>query len=265
MMINKRLLGTVKESKNYIAGNVVCQWVSLAANITMMGAIACLLQKLYEGSADGKQISITAIIAVVAVVIRFLCATLASRMGYLSSKAVKKALREKIREVMRFSGPRMIFHHPVQALRHVIESKKEKKRLEEHKLSVKKILYIILGCIGVGLGAVGAVVPMLPAFPFLMLAAFCFARSSEKLDRWFKGTKLYKDNLEDFVAGRGMIWNTKIRIMITVTVLMSIGFIMMGTKGIVVGCIVLGCAWVFHILYFCFGVKTIPVQSSDAQ
>ena len=62
---------------------------------------------------------------------------------------------------------------------------------------MKKVLYIILGCIGVGLGAVGAVVPMLPAFPFLMLATFCFARSSEKLDRWFKGTKLYQDNLAD--------------------------------------------------------------------
>ena len=127
-------------------------------------------------------------------------------------------------------------------------------------MSIKKILYIILGCIGVGLGAVGAVVPMLPAFPFLMLAAFCFARSSEKLDRWFKGTKLYKNNLEDYVAGRGMTWKTKIRIMITVTVLMSVGFIMMGTKGIITGCIVLGCVWAFHILYFCFGVKTISVQ-----
>ena len=126
---------------------------------------------------------------------------------------------------------------------------------------MKKILYIILGCVGVGLGAVGAVVPMLPAFPFLMLAAFAFARSSEKLDRWFKGTKLYKNNLEDFVAGRGMTWKTKIRIMVTVTVLMSIGFIMMGTKGIVVGCIVLGCVWLFHILYFCFGVKTISANA----
>lgn len=132
-------------------------------------------------------------------------------------------------------------------------------------MNMKKILYIILGCVGVGLGAVGAVVPMLPAFPFLMLAAFSFARSSEKLDRWFKGTKLYKDNLEDFVAGRGMTWKTKIRIMVTVTVLMSIGFIMMGTKGIVVGCIVLGCVWLFHILYFCFGIKTIPASAQMAK
>lgn len=43
----------------------------------------------------------------------------------------KPQMREKIREVMRFSGPRMIFIHPVMAVRHVIESKKEKKRTEK--------------------------------------------------------------------------------------------------------------------------------------
>lgn len=45
----------------------------------------------------------------------------------------KADMREKIREVMRFSGPRMIFHHPIMALRHVIESKKEKRRLEKEQ------------------------------------------------------------------------------------------------------------------------------------
>jgi len=129
-------------------------------------------------------------------------------------------------------------------------------------MNIKKIFWIILGCIGVGLGAVGAVVPMLPAFPFLMLAAFSFARSSEKLHTWFIGTKLYQDNLADYVAGRGMTVKTKVRIMITVTLLMSIGFIMMGLKGIVTGCIVLGCVWAFHIVYFIWGVKTIPAAEA---
>lgn len=127
-------------------------------------------------------------------------------------------------------------------------------------MKLKKILFVILGCIGVGLGAVGAVVPMLPAFPFLLLAAFSFAKSSEKLHNWFINTKLYKNNLEDYVAGRGMTWKTKIRIMITVTVLMSIGFTMMALKDIVIGCVVLTCVWIFHILYFILGVKTIPVK-----
>ena len=41
---------------------------------------------------------------------------------------------------------------------------------------VKKILFIVLGCIGLALGAVGAVLPLMPAFPFLLLAAVCFAK-----------------------------------------------------------------------------------------
>lgn len=130
-------------------------------------------------------------------------------------------------------------------------------------MNLKKILYIILGCIGLGIGAVGAVVPMLPAFPFLLLAAFCFARSSEKLHNWFINTKLYKDNLEDYVAGKGMTMKTKIRIMVTVTLLMSIGFVMM--KAVPVGRIILACVWVFHIVYFLFGVKTIPAAAKETQ
>ena len=43
----------------------------------------------------------------------------------------KPEMREQIRQVMRFSGPRMIFTHPVMAIRHVIESRKEKKRLSQ--------------------------------------------------------------------------------------------------------------------------------------
>lgn len=99
-------------------------------------------------------------------------------------------------------------------------------------MNIKKIFWIILGCISVGLGAVGAVVPMLPAFPFLMLATVSFAKSSKKLHTWFINTKLYKDNLEDYVAGRGMTKKTKIRIMTTVTVLMSFGFFMMFRKAL---------------------------------
>ena len=122
-------------------------------------------------------------------------------------------------------------------------------------MKFKKAIYIAIGCIGLALGAVGAVLPLLPAFPFLLLAAIFFGKSSERLDRWFKNTKLYKNNLESFVKGQGMTWKTKIKIMITVTVLMTIGFIMMNQ--VIVGRIVLACVWVFHILYFVFGVKTI--------
>ena len=94
MMMDKRLINTVSESKKYIAGNVACQWVSLAANITMMTAVTRLLMQLYDGEDAG--IAPIAAVIVAAVIVRFVCARLSSRMSYLSSKAVKKTLREKI-------------------------------------------------------------------------------------------------------------------------------------------------------------------------
>lgn len=126
-------------------------------------------------------------------------------------------------------------------------------------MNIKKMIYIVIGCISMGLGAVGVVLPILPTVPFLLLAAFCFGRSSEKLNRWFTSTKLYKNNLESYVKGEGMTRKTKLRIMVTVTILMTIGFIMM--KAVTVGRIVLVCVWIFHVLYFTFGVKTIKPQS----
>ena len=98
MMINKRLIGTVSESKRYIAGNVILQWCSLAANIAMMFNITNLFAGLYYGNTASHTLWTTGAVVVLALVIRFLCTTGASRMGYLSSKAVKKTLREKIYE-----------------------------------------------------------------------------------------------------------------------------------------------------------------------
>lgn len=123
---------------------------------------------------------------------------------------------------------------------------------------MKKIVYMVVGSIGVGLGTVGVVLPILPTVPFLLLAALCFARSSEKLNRWFTGTKLYQKNLESYVKGQGMTREAKVRIMVTVTILTAIGFAKM--HEVVIGRIVLAIVWLFHILYFTMGVKTLKVQ-----
>ncbi len=96
MMIQKRLIGMVSESKKYVAGNVILQWCSLAANVAMMTSITSLFQDLFHNIANIKSFITTALVAVVTIIIRFICTTGASRMGYLSSRAVKKTLREKI-------------------------------------------------------------------------------------------------------------------------------------------------------------------------
>ena len=95
-MLNKRLIGMVSESKRYIAGNVLCQWISLVANLVMMVWVTNLLASLFTGTLDQGTLLATLGVAAGAVVVRCLCTTFSSRMGYLASSAVKKTLREKI-------------------------------------------------------------------------------------------------------------------------------------------------------------------------
>ncbi len=122
-------------------------------------------------------------------------------------------------------------------------------------MKFKRNFWLALGYIGLILGAIGATVPMLPAFPFLLLAAYSFGKSSERLYNWFIGTELYKNNLESYVSGKGMTRYTKIKVIITVTILMGFGFFMMMRKNLYIPCVILAFVWLFHVVYFIFGVK----------
>ena len=93
-MMDKRLLNVVPDSKKYIMRNVLCQWGALAAHIVMMWNITALLASLLVPEPVNKVWAVIWI--VLAVIVRYVCTILSSRMSYLSSKAVKKTLREKI-------------------------------------------------------------------------------------------------------------------------------------------------------------------------
>ena len=93
-MMDKRLLNVVPDSKKYIMRNVLYQWGALAANIVMMWNITALLASLLVPEPVNKVWAVIWI--VLAVIVRYVCAISSSRMSYLSSKAVKKTLREKI-------------------------------------------------------------------------------------------------------------------------------------------------------------------------
>lgn len=127
-------------------------------------------------------------------------------------------------------------------------------------MSLKKLLLVVIGCISLGLGMIGIVLPILPTVPFFLLTVLCFANSSQKLHDWFVGTNMYKKHLESYVQKRGMTMQTKISILTTVTLIMMIGFVMMMLKGIYIPCIIMLVVWVAHIIYFAFGVKTIKVE-----
>lgn len=121
---------------------------------------------------------------------------------------------------------------------------------------MRKVFWIILGLVGLGLGCIGAVLPMVPTVPFLLLAAISFAKGSHKLHVWFIHTNLYKNNLETYVKGEGMSIKTKRKVMAMMSILMSFGFFMMLKKEIYIPCFILLGVWLFHIVYFTFIVRT---------
>lgn len=93
MMIDKRLLSAVPESRRYIAANVALQWLALAANVVLVTAVCRLLTRLWATTAVPGDLAVTAGVAVVALAVRYGCAVGAARMSYLSSRWVKTRLR----------------------------------------------------------------------------------------------------------------------------------------------------------------------------
>lgn len=172
MMIDKRLIRTVRESKKYIAWNVIYQWISLVANITMMVSIADLLSRLFANTADRENFVCTVIVVAAAVGIRYFCAVQSAKMGYLSSKAVKKVLREKIyRKLLRLGSS---YKEKAQTSEIVQTSVEGVEQLETYfgaylpqffyAMLAPLTLFIVLGFVNVPAAAVLLVcVPLIPA------------------------------------------------------------------------------------------------------
>lgn len=98
MMINKRLIQTVSQSRKFIFGNVAYQWVALGANIILMTNIADILSKLTERKLTVPDILTALFVAVIAISIRFYSSVQSAQMSYLSAKTVKRLLRQRIYE-----------------------------------------------------------------------------------------------------------------------------------------------------------------------
>ncbi len=119
---------------------------------------------------------------------------------------------------------------------------------------IYKLMLIILGFISLTLSIVGIILPILPTTPFLLLSAFCFFKGSKKLDLWFKNTSLYKKHVDTFIEDKEMEIKSKISIILTITILFSIGFFF--AKNLIIVRIILAIIWFIHILYFTIYIKT---------
>lgn len=119
------------------------------------------------------------------------------------------------------------------------------------------------GLISFGLGVLGAILPLIPTMPFILLAAFCFARSSRKLNAWFQSTKLYKSVFEGLLTRRSMTIVAKLKLLAPITLLLAVSFALMGS--VPIGRIVVAIIFIGHIVYFGFIVKTDRPQANVLQ
>ncbi len=120
-----------------------------------------------------------------------------------------------------------------------------------------RAIFTILGLIFVGIGAVGVIIPVMPTTPFLILAAIFLAKGSKKFNDWFIGTKLYKNNLENFVKTGGMTSKEKKRILALATVMLLIALVLCPAP---IGKAVIAVVIALKYYVFLFRIRTIKPQ-----
>lgn len=95
-MFDKRLTQLCPESKKYIVGNIILQWLELALNTVMIITVAKTISKLYYKEWTMSDLTLPIIVILATLVVRFFTAQGATRMSYFASKTVKQKLRELI-------------------------------------------------------------------------------------------------------------------------------------------------------------------------
>jgi uncharacterized membrane protein YbaN (DUF454 family) len=114
-------------------------------------------------------------------------------------------------------------------------------------------MFIALGVVFTGIGAIGVIIPVLPTTPFLILASMFFVKGSEKFDIWLRGTKLYKGYAEDFINDRSMTLKRKVSLMMLSDFMLAFPLIILDSIYIKVFII---SVVIFKYYYFIFRIKT---------
>ncbi|WP_262481817.1 YbaN family protein [Bacillus sp. CH30_1T] len=122
---------------------------------------------------------------------------------------------------------------------------------------IKKMIYILLGLLFLGLGIVGIVLPLIPTTPLLLLASFLFVRGSERFEVWFKGTSVYKKHLEGFIRHRSMTLRQKVTLLIFSDIMILIPLILSDRMIVKV---ILSLIIVCKYYYFVFKIRTVAVR-----
>ena len=127
--------------------------------------------------------------------------------------------------------------------------------MKNQKKNPVRIVWLLIGFLSMGIGAVGVVLPVLPTTPFLLLASFCLGKGSARFHRWFTGTNLYKKHLESFVENRTMTLKTKFSLLIPASCMLILAFLAMQN---VYGRVFIIFLILFKYVYFFTRIRTVP-------
>jgi len=120
---------------------------------------------------------------------------------------------------------------------------------------------MIPGFISFGIGIAGLILPVLPGLPFFLISSYCFAKSSKRVESWFKQTKAYQQYVVVFREKQGMTLKKKIRINVIADACILYSIFIVNLFWVRVMMVALGLAKYY---YFIFKMKTIlPPETAD--
>ncbi|UTC46189.1 DUF454 domain-containing protein [Treponema vincentii] len=122
-----------------------------------------------------------------------------------------------------------------------------------------KYIWLAAGCLFLGFGLVGVVLPILPTTPFILVAVFCFAKSSERMHRWLLSTQLYQKHVKKFNETRTMTLKEKITILAVASVMLLAGFYF--SKQIYARILIIIVMCIKYYI-FIFKIKTAPGKTT---
>lgn len=123
---------------------------------------------------------------------------------------------------------------------------------------LKKAMYLLVALISFVLGFIGIFLPILPTTPLFLLTSFCLLKSSDRLNKKFMKTKMYKKYVKSFVEKGGMTLKAKLCLTVPVSLLLLFMFITIDSK-IMKGVIVV--MWLAKVIVFT-KMKTIKVEKN---
>ena len=118
----------------------------------------------------------------------------------------------------------------------------------------------MLGFICLGLGIIGIIMPILPTTPFFIVTVLCFAKGSERLERWFMSSSFHKKYIQSFYEKKGMTLKNKLIILSFASIMLAVAFYFSAK---LYARILIACVFLAKYYVFIFKIKTAPDPTKE--